>query len=349
MKGWHSSKVAGERQGPIVAIGGGSGPSLLARAMASDLERFIAIVCTTDRGSSTGVCRKLFKMPAPGDIRVTLSTLAFLSGKEPLAMVMEERLRPVVGGDLEGMALGNLVLAALFTKHQDMAAATAALHRILEVRGCVLPVTCKDTDLEAELEDGTVLVGETEVRKTGKPRTKALRWHGEAPKASPGVLEAVREADIIIIGPGCLYTSILPCLMVRGMAEAIRERKGVSLYICNTTTTPGQTDGLSVSEHVVEILKILGPQGLDGALFHDGSFTEDAVREYRSLGVHPLRITERELERISAMGVRPWVFPLTEDPLFKPRVLHKVDTIRHDPQKLRFAIKEVCLELGLRL
>jgi len=346
---WRNSTVVGEGQGPIVAIGGGSGPSLVARAIAPELDRFVAVVCTTDRGSSTGMCRKLFRMPAPGDLRTTLSTLAFLSGKEDLALLMEERLRTPIPHELEGMALGNLILAALFTKYRDMAAAAATLQKIVEARGCVLPVTCQNADVEAELEDGTVVVGETEVRRVGKPSIRSLRWHGETPEAGPGVLEAVREAELVIIGPGCLYTSIMPCLMVRGMVEAIRERKGLSIYVCNTTTTPGQTDGFSVSRHVAEILKIVGHDGLDGVLLHDGSFPEDAKKMYSSLGVVPLEIREKELEIIRDMGIRAWVFPLTEEPPSRPRVLHKVDTIRHDPQKLRLALQDVCSHSGMGL
>lgn len=332
---------------PIVAIGGGSGPSLIARALSSELERFVAIVCTTDRGSSTGVCRELFRMPAPGDIRATLSTLAALSGKQELSELMESRLRLEGLPELDNMALGNLLLGSLFSETGDMAKAVARMERILEVRGKVLPATNENGDLEAELDDGSIVVREPEVRRVGKPFIRQIRWHGGSPPPAPGVIETLREAALILIGPGCLYTSIMPCLLVREVSRAIRERKGKSLFICNTTTTPGQTDDLSAAGHVREIIKVLGREGLDGVLFNRATVDQVAVEQYSAIGVRPLVVTEEDLDEVAAMGIETWAVNLIEAPLRKPRTLHKIDTIRHDPGKLRLALKEICREIGI--
>lgn len=341
--------LCGEAVGPILSLGGGAGPSLVARALAPELERFVAVVCTTDRGSSTGACRRLFDMPAPGDIRATLATLASLSGQEAWALLLEKRLRCPANLDLDGMALGNLILAGLFQEERDLRRAVLRMARMLEVRGAVLPVTVSKSDLEAQLEDGTVVRGEVEVRRVGKPPIRNLRWAGDAPQAAPGVVESLREADLILLGPGCLYTSLLPCLMVKGVADAIRGRRGACLYICNTTTTPGQTDGFSVARHVTEVIRALGLGGLDGVLLHEGQVGAETRRCYSALGVVPLTVRPEDLHQIRSMGVRAWLFPLIEGSPVGPRSLHKVDTIRHDPAKLRKAMEQICGELGIRL
>lgn len=335
--------------GPLVAMGGGAGPSLVARALSSELERLVAVVCTTDRGSSTGACRRLFNMPAPGDIRATFATLAGLSGREAWAELLERRLRCEGNLDLDGMALGNLILAGLFQEEKDLSRAVFKMAMLLEVCGRVLPVTTENSDLEALLEDGSLARGEVEVRKRGKPPIRELRWQGEAPQAAPGVLESLREAELIILGPGCLYTSVLPCLLVKGVAAAIRARRGGCLYICNTSTTPGQTEGFSAAKHVAELVKVLGSGGLDGVLLHDGEIGENTWRAYEPLGVVPIRVTQEDLAEIESMGIRPLLFELAEAPAPKPRVLHKVDTIRHDPLKLGRALRHVAKDLGISL
>lgn len=336
-------------RGPLVAVGGGAGPSLVARALSSELERLVALVCTTDRGSSTGACRRLFNMPAPGDLRATLATLAGLSGQEAWAELLERRLRCEGNPDLDGMALGNLILAGLFQEEKDLSRAVFKMAMLLGVCGSVLPVTEESSDLEAILEDGSLVLGEVEVRKRGKPSIKELRWHGEVPQAAPGVLESLREAELIILGPGCLYTSLLPCLLVKGVASAIRTRRGGCLYICNTTTTPGQTEGFSAAKHVLELVKVLGPGGLDGVLLNQGWADEKAWAAYETLGVSPIYVTKQDLGEIESLGVRPWLFDLTETPPPKPRILHKVDTIRHDPSKLGRALRQAARELGINL
>jgi uncharacterized cofD-like protein len=341
--------VSRQGQGPIVAVGGGSGPSLVAKALARELERLIAVVCTTDRGSSTGACRRLFRMPAPGDMRAILSTMAVLSGQEAWAALLERRLQCEGNPDLHGMALGNLILAGLFQQEKDLRLVALTMARLLGIRGVVLPATSEDSDLAARLEDGSVVRGEVEVRRVGKPPIVELGWVGEPPRPAPGVLESLGQADLILLGPGCLYTSLLPCLLVKGAAEAIRHRRGTCIYICNTTTTPGQTDGFSAARHVREVVRVLGQGGLDGVLLHQGAVPRETIASYEPLGVLPLGVNQEDLEEINSMGVRHWLFPLTESPPPSPRILHKVDTIRHDPLKLGQALREICREVGVSL
>ncbi len=330
----------------IVAMGGGGGPALVARAFHDRLDSFTAIVSTADTGSSTGVCRRLFQIPAPGDLRATLSALAALSGQEGWAKLWETRLDCASFEDLNGMAVGNLLIAALAQGTGDFSRAVDKAARLLGLRGRVLPVTAEPVDLEAELADGSVVRGEVEVRRPGKPRIRRLGWVGTPPKPSRGVPEAIGEADLILLGPGCLYTSLLPCLMVRGIAEAIRVSRGLRVYLCNTTTTPGQTDGYSVSRHVEEVMAVLGARGLDAALIPTGYMETEVRTSYKAFGVIPLEVSEADLQAIASMGVRPCIADLLEEPPVPPRRLHKVDTHRHDPVRLRHALDELIRTLG---
>ena len=319
---------------------------MVARAFHDRLDSFTAIVSSADTGSSTGVCRRLFQIPAPGDLRATLSALAGLSGQEGWAKLWETRLDCPSSEDLHGMAVGNVLIAALTQGTGDFSKAIDKAAQLLGLRGRVLPVTAEPVDLEAELADGTVVRGEVEVRRPGKPRIRKLGWVGTPPQPSRGVSEAIEEADLILLGPGCLYTSLLPCLRVRGIAEAIRASRGVRVYLCNTTTTPGQTDGYSVSRHVEEVATALGAQGLDAALIPTGRVETEARASVEALGVIPLEASEADLQAIASMGVRPCIADLLEGPPVRPRRLHKVDTLRHDPVRLRHALDELMRTLG---
>ncbi len=334
--------------GAIVAMGGGAGPALVASALSDCLERLTAVVCTSDRGSSTGVCRRLFHIPAPGDLRACLSAMAEFSGRTSLARLWETRLHCPDSKDLHGMALGNLLIAALAQETGGFGQAIERAGHILGIRGRVLPVSVDTADIDAYLEDGTTVHGETEVRRPGKPAIRRLSWGGLTPQPTPGVLEAILRADLFIIGPGCLYTSLLPCLMVQGVSRAIRESKSLRVYVCNTTTTPGQTDGFSAARHVQEILTALGGEGLDAVILHNDEVAAEVRSAYKAAGVCPIHVTDQDLGTIESMGVRAFAFPLLEDPRATPRDLHKIDTIRHNPVKLRLALEQTVAQLAGR-
>ena len=329
----------------IVTLGGGSAPSLVARTFSDHLERITAVVCTSDTGSSSGTCRRLFGMPAPGDVRATLSAFATLSGGESWARVWEDRLQCPASRGFHGMAVGNLVIAALFQETGDFPSAIRRASALLDIRGRVLPVTGDPADLRAELADGTVVEGELEVRRPGKPAIRRLSWASPVPRSAPGVLEAIREADLILLGPGCLYTSLLPCLLVKGVAEAIRKSKGVRVYLCNTTTTPGQTDGFTVARHVQLVVDALRGRGVDAVLLQGKEVVAEAREAYQNLGAVPLVPTDQDLETIVDLGARPFPAAVIEDPQSHPRKLHKLDTIRHDPERLRAALERLLSDL----
>ncbi len=322
----------------IVALGGGSGPSLVARAFADHLQGITAVVCTTDTGSSTGTCRRLFRMPGPGDLRATLGVLAELSGRGAWARLLAHRFRAPGSRDLDGMALGNLVLAALFEEDLDFEEAVARACRLVGIRGRLLPATADPVQIRATLADGSSRIGEAEVRALNKPSIERLGWSGHPPRPGRGVLEALARARLIVMGPGCLYTSVLPCLLVEGVAEAVRASRGLRVYICNTTTTPGQTDGFTAARHVEAVLGALGGRGLDAVVLHRGDMDASALGAYRAMGVIPLAPPPEEVREILNMGVRPVLADVAELPRSIPRKLHKRDTLRHDPGRLRAAL-----------
>jgi uncharacterized cofD-like protein len=330
----------------IAVIGGGAGPSLLARAFADRIDSLTAVVCTSDTGSSTGVCREAFGVPAPGDLRATLSVFAALSGHAAWSELWETRLRCEDIETLDGMALGNLLICGLFQRTGNFSEAIHRAGRLLGVRGRVFPVTTDTSQLEAELEDGTIVRGELEIRRPGKPPIRRLGWFGPQPKPAAGVLEALHGADLIVIGPGCLYTSILPCLGVEGIPSAIRDAQAISAYICNTTTTLGQTDGFAVARHVELIKDALNNRGPDAVIINDVEPPRETRSAYERLGLSILLPNDDDLRMIGKMGVKSISMPLIEEGKSRPRRLHKVDTVRHDPERVRAsleALAKICL------
>jgi uncharacterized cofD-like protein len=239
------------------------------------------------------------------------------------------------------MALGNLILSGLMQRTNNMTEAIRTAGDLLGIQGTVLPATEESVDLEVELEDGTVIQKESEVRRPDKPPIKRLGWVGSRPGAPQGVLDALRRADFILIGPGCLYTSVLSCLLVGGVSGAVKDAGAYRVYICNTTTTPGQTNGLSVARHVEVVCKALEEGGLDAAVINVEKPTSGKLAAYERLGVSLLLPTDEDLDFIESMGVRALTAPVLERPRSHPRTQHKVDTIRHDPAKLRSALDEL--------
>ncbi|MBI4872989.1 MAG: YvcK family protein [Candidatus Riflebacteria bacterium] len=323
----------------IVCIGGGSGPSLLVKTLPECLERLVAVVTVTDSGSSTGIIRSNFGIAAPGDIRATLSVMGRLSGgDEILPRLMEYRFQPQEAGQLSNMAVGNLLLAAVCKLTGDFKTAIATLARILDVRGRVLPVSICNTDLAAELEDGTIVTGEVEVRRCGKPPIRRLFLTDGDACADAEVETAIRRADFVFIGPGNLYTSLLACLVFPGMAQALSECRGTRIFIANTTTAPGQTDGYSLADHLAAVLAYVPPGALDLVVLNNEQPSKARSARHAEHDVHFLPLTPDDLARIERLGVKTITAPLLE-PEGEFRKLHKLDTMRHDPGKLRAVLR----------
>jgi uncharacterized cofD-like protein len=299
-----------------------------------------ALVATTDSGSSTGVIREQFNLPAPGDIRSVLAAAA-----EPttdhlsLASLLEFRFRPSSDSSLANMALGNLLLAAYAEVLGDFAGAVQAVARTLRCWATVLPIQSSSTHLCARLADGSVVRGEFEVRTPGKPPIADLFLEPEEVRVPEAALEAIRAADLVVLGPGGLYCSVLPSILPLPVRQAVRERRGKTAYICNTSTQPGQTDGFTACAHVQEVLRYLGEGQLDYVLLNIQVPAEDVIKAYRVDDVHFMPVTPDVIRRVKQQGPIPVVGNFVEDGWAGKRVLHKLDTIRHDARKVATALK----------
>ena len=315
-------------RGPnIVAIGGGTGLATLLSGLKRYSSHITAIVTVADDGGSSGVLRRELGVLPPGDIR---NCLAALSTEEPLLTRLFQ-YRFSAGSGLEGHSFGNLFLSALSAITGSLETAITASSRVLAVQGQVVPATNADVRLWAELEDGTRLEGESAI---GNARSPIVRMGclPEKPPALPRALEAIAHADLILLGPGSLYTSLLPNLLVPELVTAIQRSRAPRLYICNLMTQPGETDGLDVSGHLRAIEAQLASLGISHRLF-DAVLAQEPIRQsplikhYRSRGAEPVTCNRRELE---AEG-----YDVMEAPLQGSR---PTATLRHDPRSLALGV-----------
>jgi uncharacterized cofD-like protein len=322
----------------LVAIGGGGGVSQVLLGARPYFGTLTAAIAVTDTGRSTGTARAVADMPAPGDVRNTLAALA----RDPaslLARLMQHRIASPAVPTLDGMAFGNLMLAALTQMTGDFAEAVEAANLMLGVTARVLPVSTVNTHLCAELEDGSVAENELAVRALNKaPISRLYLSVPDAPAYEP-VLQAIAQADVVVIGPGSFFTSVLANLVFGRVAEALRATQATVVFVCNTTTQPGQTDGFTIYDHVRSVVELLGPEALDIALINRSeNLAPQLVEEYAAEGLHLLRPRDEELRQIAELGVTPLVRNFAETGEGKRTLWNKQDTIRHDPTLLGLAL-----------
>ncbi|MEI8251140.1 MAG: gluconeogenesis factor YvcK family protein [Synechococcus sp. ELA057] len=315
-------------RGPaIVAIGGGTGLSTLLSGLKRYSSNLTAVVTVADDGGSSGVLRREFGIQPPGDIR---NCLAALSTEEPLlTRLFQYRFR--AGSGLEGHSFGNLFLTALTAITGSLESAITASSRVLAVQGQVVPATNADVRLWAELENGQRIEGESHIGKASSPIVR-LGCIPERPPALPRAIEAIANADLIVLGPGSLYTSLLPNLLVPELVAAIRRSKAPKLYICNLMTQPGETDGLDVHGHLRAIEAQLATIGVDQRLFDcvlaQAELTDAALLEhYRRRSAEPVLCDADGLRR---QGYEVMVSALQGN---RPTA-----TLRHDPRSLALAV-----------
>jgi uncharacterized cofD-like protein len=319
----------------IAAIGGGGGATQILKAAQSFADKLTAIIAVTDTGRSTGLARQIGRIPAPGDLRATIAAFA----TDPLiADLLQHRFDGAGVSQLEGMAFGNLLLAALAQVTGDFATAVEQTARLAGCAADVLPIATADAQLCAELEDGRIVEGELAVRGLNKSPIVRLFLRDATP-AYPPALDAIRSADIVVIGPGSLFTTILVNLLFEGVAEALHAARGQVIYICNTTTQSGQTDGFTALDHVRRVVAAVGAGTLDAALLNRSQPDEATIARYAAEGLHLLRPDDSEIAAIRALGVRPVVRDLTERSGERRALWNKQDTIRHDPTALQAALR----------
>jgi uncharacterized cofD-like protein len=319
----------------VVAVGGGGGASQVLRACRPWAARLTAVIAVTDTGRSTGLARQIGGIPAPGDLRATIAAFA---GDPLMAALLNHRFDGAGVPQLEGMAFGNLLLAALARTTGSFEAAVQHAARIAGCEAAVLPVSAANTQLAAELADGARVEGELLVRGLGKPPIARVTLREPAP-ALPAALDAIRAADLVVLGPGSLWTTLLACLAFDGVPEALQEARGRVAYVCNTTTQPGQTDGYTALDHVRRVVERLGPGALDAALINRSDPDPAALAAYAAQGLHFLRPDDPEIDAIGALGVRPIVRALTEPVTGMRDIWNKQDTVRHDVGALGDALR----------
>ena len=315
-------------RGPsIVAIGGGTGLSTLLSGLKRYSSNLTAIVTVADDGGSSGVLRRELGVQPPGDIR---NCLAALATEEPLlTRLFQYRFR--AGTGLEGHSFGNLFLSALTAITGSLEGAITASSRVLAVQGTVVPATNADVKLWAELADGRRIEGESQIGHATSPIVR-VGCIPERPPALPKALEAIANADLIVLGPGSLYTSLLPNLLVPELVQAISLSKAPRLYICNLMTQPGETDGLDVEGHLRAIESQLASLGIQQRLFSSVLAQEDLgtsslVEYYRQRGADPVECDSRKL--------RSQGYDVTIAPLQGAR---PTSTLRHDPRSVGLAV-----------
>lgn len=321
-------KISSDGGPHIVAIGGGTGLSTMLRGLKYYSRNITAVVTMADDGGGSGVLRHDLGMPPPGDLRNCLQALANV---EP---IMEELLAyRFQDGVLAGQSFGNLFLAALDGVSPSFEQAVERMNQILAVTGRVLPVTATNVNIVAEFENGTSVRGESKIyafKKEQHCRIRRVRMEPSPVTALPRVIEAIQEADVIVLGPGSLYTSVIPNLLVSGVAQAIAASKALRLYIANIMTQEGETEGYTLSEHIQALRDHGVPGMIDICLANSSDIPENVRQRYQSENAQPMLVDGRAVREL---GVELICEPLSD--------LNKRYKARHDSHKLARAILSV--------
>ncbi|MEK9199429.1 YvcK family protein [Lysinibacillus halotolerans] len=279
----------------IVVIGGGTGLSTMLRGLKKYPFDITAIVTVADDGGSSGRLRDDYDIPPPGDIR---NVIAALSDTEPLVEQMfQYRFSQSV--ELGGHSLGNLMLTALTDITGDFSHAIAEMSKVLKVHGKVIPAANKKITLNAELVDGSIIEGESKIPSSHLP-IKRVYLVPEDVKALPEAIRAIEKADFILVGPGSLYTSIIPNLLVKEIGDTLVKAKGKRIYICNLMTQKGETIRYRATDHVQAIYDHVGKPCLDAILVNDIELPLPIKENYREENAEPVLI---DIEKLKSMGL----------------------------------------------
>jgi len=300
---------AGIRQLRVAAIGGGTGLSTLLRGLCrhvappahrltlrGQISDLAAIVTVTDDGGSSGRLRKDFNMLPPGDLRNCMVALS--EEGDLLAELFAHRFR--AGDGLEGHNFGNLFVAALTEITGDFGHAIQLSSKILATRGSIYPVTTANASLIARMDDGSLVRGETNITASHR-RIEELMVDPPDSPATPEALRAIEQADVITVGPGSLYTSLITNLLVQGVPAALAGARGLRVYICNLMTQANESLGLSASEHIERIYEHTRAPVFDYALVNTAAFSDETLARYAAESASPI---EADIDRIEALGVR---------------------------------------------
>ena len=331
-KEYRYSRVNGPR---IAVIGGGHGLANMLRGLKNYTDNLSAIVTVADDGGGSGRLREDLGMLPPGDIR---NCMVALANTEP---IMHELLNYRFSeGELAGQSFGNLFLAAMNGVSPSFDVAVQRMSQVLAITGRVLPVTTADVQLEAEFENGASVMGESKIFRCKKEqdcRIRCVRLCPEKPKALPEALEAIREADMIVLGPGSLYTSIIPNLLVDGIPEAIRQSRALKVYVCNVMTQDGETEGYTAADHVAALQQHGGKGLFDICLMNSTPIPREIAARYAMEGAEPIFGEE---------GICP---KTNVELLCRPVAVIKDGFVRHEAGGLAKELMQIYTDRAIRI
>ena len=305
----------------VVILGGGTGTSCIVRGLKYFPIDLTCVITVSDNGSSTGRLRKEFSTPAVGDIRKVLSNLSTLP--DEVKDVMEYRLK--AQSELNGHALGNLVLTSLINETGSFKKSIQYLSKILDVKAKVLPLSEDYLTLMAKTVDGEIVEGEEEITSAGKQYKEF--FYKEEPHVLPEVLDAIKKADLVIFSTGSLYTSVMPHIICKDVCEAIRKSKAKLMYVCNVMTQPGETEGFAVSDHVKALEKYIGEDEFDVVVVSNTKLSKKMVTKYADE-------EQKEPVKIDYENIEKQKYELIEEDL----VTTKDGTIKHNSLKISSVI-----------
>jgi len=305
-------------RGPKVAVvGGGTGLSVLLTGLKQFTSNISAIVTVADDGGSSGRIREEFDMLPPGDIRNCLVALA----DAPALMRDLFQFRFDTNSQLSGHSFGNLFITVMTQLTGDFEKAVKETSKVLNLRGQVIPSTLDKVVLVAKHKDGSTTIGENKIPKTHRSIEKVY-LDPDKPQATPDAVKAIKEAQVIVLGPGSLYTSIIPNLLIKEISEAIASSDAVKVYVCNAMTQPGETDNYSAADHIKALLAHSHPKIIDYCVVNTAEIPQSILQRYIKQGSH-LVVNDRK--KIEEMGYR-----VIED----DSGIIEDTLIRHDPAKL---------------
>ncbi|WP_227937316.1 gluconeogenesis factor YvcK family protein [Alkalihalobacillus deserti] len=308
----------------VVVIGGGTGLSVLLRGLKKFPVDISAIVTVADDGGSSGRLRKELNIPPPGDVR---NVLVALSEVEPLVEELFQH-RFANGNGLSGHSLGNLLLAGMTSITGDFARGITELSKVLNVRGNVYPASNRSIVLHAEMTDGTIVTGESLI-PLEKKQIKRVFITPENIHPLQNGIQAIEEADLIVLGPGSLYTSVIPNLLVPGVVKAIQKSAARKVYICNVMTQLGETDHYSAADHIQAIINHCGVALVDDILVNGSPVSADVQNIYAEEGAVPVVVDDKRLHQLGVSIIRDHF------------VIERENVLRHDAIKVSKAILRV--------
>ncbi|MUK89109.1 uridine diphosphate-N-acetylglucosamine-binding protein YvcK [Ornithinibacillus sp. L9] len=306
-----------KRQPRIVVIGGGTGMPVLLRGLKNLPIHLTALVTVADDGGSTGRIRNEMAIPAPGDIR---NVIAALSEVEPMIIQLFQH-RFSIGNGLSGHSMGNLLLAAMTSITGDFYTGIKEISRVLNVKGEIIPISNENLTLHAEMEDGSIVAGESNIPLANK-RIQRVFLDPEDVKPLPNAIKAIDEADLVVISPGSLFTSIMPNIIIPKIDEAIRRSKSKVVYVCNVMTQAGETTGFSAADHVQAIYNHVGEGCIGSIIVHNEPIDREIRDLYAEENAAPVVY---DTDRLLNMGLK-----IIEGDIID----HNRSTLRHDTTKI---------------